>query len=501
MKCHDLFIIGGGINGVGIARDAAGRGLDVALCEQHDLASHTSSASTKLIHGGLRYLEDYEFRLVRKALVEREILLHNAPHIIWPLRFVLPHHGGLRPKWMLRLGLLLYDLLGGRSSLPRTRRVNLGAGEFAGQLQPDFSDGFAYSDCWVEDARLVALNALDAAERGAKIMTHTRCIDIRRDLEPAGGQWRIRLAAPDGTTREVCSRMLVNAAGPWSGELSRRIRADGSASPVRLVSGSHIVVPQVYSGDHAFLFQSGDGRVAFAIPYEHHYTLIGTTEQAVGDPDQSPAISAEEQYYLCALASDYFARPVREADIVWSYSGIRALYDDQAESMSETTRDYVLELDHRDGVAALSVLGGKLTTYRKLAEDALARLEPFAPGMGGKWTADTPLPGGDFEPDAFDRKLRGYCGRYPFLGAGVVCRMLRAYGTRLERIVAQANAIEQLGEDFGCGLYEAELRYLVDHEFAVDAEDVLWRRSKLGLHMRPEQRERVTAWFRARNEG
>ncbi|MFU8877492.1 MAG: glycerol-3-phosphate dehydrogenase [Wenzhouxiangellaceae bacterium] len=485
MKRYDLFIIGGGINGAGIARDAAGRGLVVGLCEKDDLAQHTSSASTKLIHGGLRYLEHYDFALVRKSLLEREILLHMAPHIIWPLRFILPHHSGLRPAWMLRTGLWLYDLLGGRSSLPRSRKVRLDGGDLAGQLMPEFRTGFCYSDCWVEDARLVVLNAIDARERGADILTRTRCSGLDRHED----HWRITLQPDQAESFEVESRMLVNAAGPWVGEVAQSFSKRHQVSPVRLVRGSHIVVRKLFEGEHAYLFQHTDGRVVFAIPYEHDYTLIGTTEVPVDSPEDD-GISADEQHYLCRLASEYFAQAITPEDIIWRYSGVRPLYDDQTASASEVTRDYVLELDD-DAAPALSIFGGKLTTYRKLAEQVLDRLRPLAPQMGTEWTATAPLPGGDFEPEEFDRRVHELAERYPFLEQSTARRLYRAYGARIESFLGDASENDRITD----GLHAAELRYLIEHEFAQTAEDVLWRRSKLGLHLSETQQQQVRKWF------
>ncbi len=516
VKCYDLFIIGGGINGAGIARDAVGRGLSVGLCEQDDLARHTSSASTKLIHGGLRYLEHYDFGLVRKSLLEREVLLQMAPHIIWPLRFVLPHHRGLRPAWMLRAGLRLYDWLGGRSSLPRSGKVRLDRGDLAGHLKPEFRIGFGYSDCWVEDARLVVLNAMDARERGADILTRTRCTGLEQQQNRQERRWRITLQPTAGKPYQVETRLLVNAVGPWVGEIAQAIDRRRRSSPVRLVKGSHIVVRRQCTGDPAWLFQNTDGRVVFAIPYEHDYTLIGTTDVPVDSPDDEVAIGPDEEQYLCRLANNYFRRPVTPDDIVWRYSGVRPLFDDNTTSASKITRDYVLELD-TTAAPALSVFGGKLTTYRRLAEDVLTRLRPHAERMGPAWTATTPLPGGDFQPEDFEQRVRDVALRYPFLeqlsskstaelaekpaeraaaespGKSAARRLFRAYGTRVDMMFQDST---DPGRCLGKGLFEAELRYLVEHEFARTAEDVLWRRSKLGLHLSRQQQERVHDWFR-----
>src|SRR5262245_4162485 len=403
---HDLLVVGGGINGAGIARDAAGRGLDVLLVERDDLASATSSASSKLVHGGLRYLEHNEFRLVREALAEREVLLRNAPHIIWPLRFVLPHTAEQRPAWMLRLGLLLYDTLGWspggpRSRLPRSKGVRLRDGAFGRGLAPRYARGFVYSDCWVDDARLVALNARDAADRGATIRTRTRLVAAWRD----GALWRARLESA-GAAEEVAARAVVNAAGPWAGRVLAEGLGVNTAAKLRLVKGSHVVVARRYEGDHAFILQNDDGRIVFVIPYERDYTLIGTTDVPFeGDPT-GVAITESETEYLCRAANRYLDRPVAAADVVSSYAGVRPLYDDGSASASEVTRDYVLQLDGGDGAPpALSIFGGKITTYRRLAEQALEKLSPFFPGRGAPWTHRAALPGGDIAGGEFARWL------------------------------------------------------------------------------------------------
>ena len=481
----DIAIIGGGINGCGIARDAAGRGLSVYLCEQNDLASATSSASTKLIHGGLRYLEQMEFRLVHEALAERERLLRIAPHIIWPLRFVLPHHEGLRPAWMLRLGLFLYDRLGGRKILPSTRTINLGRSPLGKPLKPIYSRAFEYSDCWVEDARLVVLNAMDAAARGALIETRTRCTLARRD----GGLWRVSVQTRDGATRTVLAKALVNAAGPWVGDVLHEQLNRNSPAPVRLVKGSHIVVPRLFEHDRAYIFQNADERIVFAIPYETDFTLIGTTDEDYeGDPADVRA-SAREIDYLCGAVSEYLRSPVTPDAVVWTYSGVRPLYDDGASSAQEATRDYVLDLDAPQGQAPLlSVFGGKITTYRKLAEAALEKLSPHL-ATGRPWTAAAALPGGDFSYDGVPALARQLQTAHPFLDARTTRRLVRAYGTRAELILQGARRAEDLGRAFGAGLTQAEIRYLIDNEWAQTAEDVLWRRSKLGLHLTADERE------------
>lgn len=483
----DLLVVGGGINGAGIARDAAGRGLQVTLCEKDDLAAHTSSASTKLIHGGLRYLEQFEFRLVRESLREREVLLAAAPHIIWPLRFVLPVDEGMRPAWMLRLGLALYDRLGGRSSLPGTRPVDLRQPPHRTILDDRLKRGFEYSDCWVEDSRLVALAAVDAREQGANVLTRTECVELER----RGDRWRARLRNAEGEWI-VEARALANAAGPWVDRLAKMALGSGTPARLRLVKGSHIIVPRQYPGDHAYIFQQGDGRIVFAIPYERDFTLIGTTDTPFdGDPG-SVAISGEERAYLREAAGRYFRKPIAEDQIVHSYSGVRPLYEDNSARNSTVTRDYAFELDADGGAPILSVYGGKLTTFRKLAEHALARLSPHLP-MGGEWTREASLPGG--EMDDFAQFLGQTANRYPWLPDTMLVRLARAYGTRIGVLLGDAGSLEDLGECFGGDLHEAELGYLMREEFARNAEDVLWRRSKLGVHLPAASQERVRAWM------
>jgi glycerol-3-phosphate dehydrogenase len=476
----DLLIVGGGINGAGIARDAAGRGLSVLLVEQDDLASHTSSASTKLIHGGLRYLEYGEFRLVREALIERERLLAMAPHIIWPLSFVLPQNQSPRPAWMVRLGLFLYDHLGGREKLPGTRTISLVTSAVGAGLSPRTGKAFVYSDCWVEDSRLVVLNALDAAERGARIETRTRLVDARRD----GAGWLATIEDAQGT-RAVRARILVNAAGPWVGDVIGRTGGSHADRGVRLVKGSHIVVPRLYDGDHAFMLQNDDRRIVFAIPYEGDFTLVGTTDEPWTDPPGKAAIGEAETRYLLDTIGRYFVRRVEAADIVWSYAGIRPLYDDKSANASAVTRDYVLDVDTAGGAGApvLNIFGGKITTYRKLAEHAMRELAPFLPDAGGAWTAGATLPGGDIPDADFDRFLRTLQGDYPALPPGLLRRLARAYGTRVRTLLGGATNAADLGEDLGGGLTIAEVEYLVSAEWARTAEDILYRRSKLGLHV------------------
>ena len=481
-KTFDLVIIGGGINGCGIARDAAGRGWTVLLCEQGDLAGATSSASTKLIHGGLRYLEHREFRLVREALLEREVLWGIAPHIIWPLRFVLPHHRGLRPKFLLRMGLFLYDHLGGRRLLPPTRTVDLTSDPVGAALKPVFTSGFEYSDCWVEDSRLVVLNARDAADRGAEILTRTQCVSAVR----GDGVWRVELAnVARGTRREVTARTLVNAAGPWVGSVLEGVLRANVPARVRLVQGSHIVVPRLYAHDRCYIFQNADGRIFFALPYEGDFTLIGTTDlDYTGDPG-AVQISEGEERYLCAGASEYFRAPVTPAMVVWRYSGVRPLYDDGASAAQAATRDYVLTLDAPEGQpAALSVFGGKITTFRRLAEAALAKRAPhLPPGRAAGWTGSAPLPGGDFPCTEFEALVASLMAKFPFLDPGLLQRLARAYGTRVAVLLGGVRSEADMGENFGAGLSAAEVRYLARHEWARTAADVVWRRSKLGLRL------------------
>ena len=489
----DVAIIGGGINGCGIARDAAGRGLSVYLAEKSDLASGTSSASTKLIHGGLRYLEYYEFRLVREALMEREVLLRAAPHIIWPLRFVLPHHRGLRPAWLIRLGLFLYDHLGGRELLPAARRVDLSKNIAGEPLKPEFRRGFEYSDCWVEDSRLVVLNAMDAADRGAVIETHTEAITAQR----RGDFWRIALRDETGAEREVTARALVNAAGPWVAQLATERLGLPVAAPVRLVKGSHIVVGKLFTHDRAYIFQNADGRIVFAIPYERDFTLIGTTDLDYdGDPGEPRATEAEIAY-LCSAASEYFRRPIKPSDVARTYSGVRPLFDDGASEAQAATRDYVLAVDGEAGEPPLlNVFGGKITTYRRLAEAALEKLAPCFEKLGKPWTAGIPLPGGDFPVDAFQAQVARLCALCSACKPEHATRLVRAYGTRAREIVEGVKSQADWGAFFGADLTEREVRYLMENEWARSAEDVLWRRSKLGLRVNESDARRLDDFMR-----
>jgi glycerol-3-phosphate dehydrogenase len=492
----DVAIIGGGINGCGIAREAAGRGWSVHLCEAHDLGSGTSSASTKLVHGGLRYLEHREFRLVREALAEREVLWAIAPHIIWPLRFVLPHHEGLRPAWLLRLGLFLYDHLGGRRRLPPTRTIKLRQDAAGQPLKPEYTLGFEYSDCWVEDARLVVLNAMDAAARGAVIAPRTRCITADR----SSGGWTVRLQHTEtGACQTIHARVLVNAAGPWVGDVLHNVVRTNTTARVRMVKGSHIVVHKLYPGEQCYLFQNDDGRIVFVIPYEQDFSLIGTTDlDYEGDPGEARA-STEEIAYLCQGATEYLRTPVTPGQVVWTYSGVRPLYDDGASAAQAATRDYVLELDAPAGAAVLlSIFGGKITTFRRLAAAAMTRLAAHLPpptGLPPGWTASAPLPGGDFPVDAFDTELAALQKRYPFLAPATARRLLRAYGTRAREWLGTANQMAALGTVFGADLTAAEVRYLVTAEWAQTAADVVWRRSKLGLRLTPQQIARLDAFM------
>ncbi|MFQ5785173.1 MAG: glycerol-3-phosphate dehydrogenase [Alphaproteobacteria bacterium] len=494
----DLLVIGGGINGAGIARDAAGRGCSVLLCEQDDLAAATSSASSKLIHGGLRYLEFYEFRLVREALAEREVLLENAPHIIFPLRFVLPHDSSLRPVWMIRAGLFLYDRLGGRRRLPGSHGVDLRRGSFGDPLKPSVGRGFVYSDCWVDDSRLVVLNALDAAQRGATILTRTRCVSATRD----NGSWRAVLRDARGGETTVRARVLVNAAGPWVARVLQDALDGYRETRLKLIKGSHIVVPRLYEGSHAYILQNNDRRIVFVIPYERRFSLIGTTEAAFdGDPAKAE-IDAAETAYLCDAVGRYFAKPVTPDDVVWSYAGVRPLYDNAAKSASAVTRDYVLDLDAQPGGAPLlSVLGGKITTYRRLAEHAFETLRPHLPGIGAPWTARAPLPGGDLPGADFSAFLAELRRARSWLPDDLAFRLARAYGSRVDTVLGDARGLADLGHDFGAGLYEREVDYLTNEEWAMTAEDVLWRRSKLGLHVPPGTAAELDDWISGHRSG
>jgi glycerol-3-phosphate dehydrogenase len=505
----DVFVVGGGINGCGIARDLSGRGWRVVLAEKDDLAAHTSSSSTKLIHGGLRYLEYYEFSLVRKALQEREVLLRSAPHIMWPLRFVMPHDASMRPAWMVRLGLFLYDHLAKREVLPGSRGVDLREHPAGAPLKSSYRRGFVYSDGWVDDARLVVLNALDARARGAQILTRTRCVGAQRD---AAG-WTVTLQGADGQQRTLRARALVNAAGPWA-ESFLRGAAHAAAGEklatksLRLVKGSHIVVPRVFEHDHAYIFQNPDKRIIFAIPYQDDFTLIGTTDVEVQGEPGTARIDEGEIAYLCEQASRYFAKPIVPADVVWTYSGVRPLLDDASGDPSAVTRDYLLE-KHTDGAPLLTVWGGKITTFRKLAEDAADDVGRMLGEQRPAWTHGAVMAGGDLsawvgKPQAgelpqerFERFVAAVQRKYPWLPAALARRLSRAYGARVSELLGRSQHMADLGAEVAPGLHEHELQFLIDNEWARTADDVLWRRSKLGLRLSPAQRDKVAAWMDA----
>jgi glycerol-3-phosphate dehydrogenase len=512
----DLFVIGGGINGCGIARDAAGRGLSVRLVEMNDLASATSSGSTKLFHGGLRYLEYFEFRLVRESLLEREVLLKAMPHISWPLRFVLPYHKdmrfeaetpasrllrglmpwmkGRRPGWMIRLGLFLYDNLGGRKILPGTRTLSLRDRPEGEPLQDRFRTAYEYSDCWVEDARLVVLNARDAAARGAEIMVRTKLISAEHE----GTSWRLTTQDSEtGETRVHHARMIINAGGPWVGEIiGARLRAN-ARDGVRLVRGSHIVTRKLFDHDKCYFFQGEDGRIIFAIPYETDFTLIGTTDAEHDDPARAPVCTPEEQAYLLRFANTYFKRQLTDADVVWTYSGVRPLYDDGASSATAATRDYTLKVDRTGGAPVLNVFGGKITTYRRLAEAALDKVAAEFPGLPGPWTAGVALPGGDFPVDGVSDLVARLRAKAPFLSQPWALRLVRAYGTEACDVIGDAQEAADLGRDFGATLTAREVGWLMRQEYARKAEDVVWRRSKLGLRMTADQIAALDQWMQA----
>ncbi len=512
----DLFVIGGGINGCGIARDAAGRGLSVALAEMNDLASATSSASTKLFHGGLRYLEFFEVRLVREALKERETLLRAMPHISWPMRFVLPYHKdmrfegntptsrilslvmpwmrGRRPAWLIRIGLFLYDNLGGRKILPGTTTVDLTADPVGQPLQDRFTKAYEYSDCWVEDSRLVVLNARDAQARGARIMTRTKVVSAER----VDDVWHI--TTEDQSTQETrvtVARMLVNAGGPWVEDIIRNTVRINSYEGVRLVRGSHIVTRKLFDHDKCYFFQGEDGRIIFAIPYETDFTLIGTTDSDHEDASIKPECSEAEADYLRTFASSYFKKPITKDDVVWTYSGVRPLYDDGASSATAATRDYVLKVNQADGSAPLlNIFGGKITTYRKLAESALAKITPFFPKAGPEWTAGVSLPGGDFPVDGVAPLIQELRKNYPFLDDFWARRLVSAYGTDARLILGGAKSTEDMGKGFAATLTEHEIAWLMKKEYARTAEDVVWRRSRLGLRMSKTEIAELDAWMK-----
>jgi len=488
-EIYDIAVIGGGINGVGIAADAAGRGLSVFLCEKDDLASHTSSASSKLIHGGLRYLEHYEFRLVREALAEREVLLAKAPHIVKPMRFVLPHRPHLRPAWMIRAGLFLYDNLGKREKLPGSKSLKFGADS---ALKSEIKKGFEYSDCWVDDARLVVLNAMAAREKGAHVHTQTRCVSARR----AKGLWHLNLERADGSLFSITAKALVNAAGPWVAKFIRDDLKMESPYGIRLIQGSHIIVPKLYEGDHAHILQNEDQRIVFTIPYlNNHFTLIGTTDREyTGDPAKV-AITDAETDYLLKVVNAHFKQQISRDDIQHSYSGVRPLCNDESDNPSAVTRDYTLALSAGGEEAPLlSVFGGKLTTYRKLAESAMAQLLPFFTQMRPSWTATATLPGGEdmTTPQALCAQIRDKCD---FVPTEIARRWSTTYGSRTWRMLEGVETLADMGEHLGGGLYTREVDYLCSEEWATTAHDILWRRSKLGLFTTPAEQEKLAAYL------
>ncbi len=510
----DLFIIGGGINGCGIARDAAGRGLSVTLAEMNDLASATSSASTKLFHGGLRYLEYFEFRLVREALIEREVLLKAMPHISWPMRFILPYHQdmrfesdtptsrllslvmpwmkGRRPAWLIRLGLFLYDNLGGRKILPGTRTLDLKNLPEGAPLEDRFVKAYEYSDCWIEDSRLVVLNARDAEARGATILPRTKVLSAVRE----DNLWRIETQNTENEeVHTYHAKMLVNAGGPWVGDIIQTKVRLNSKEGVRLVRGSHIVTRKLYDHDKCYFFQGTDGRIIFAIPYETDFTLIGTTDAEHDDPSNKPVCTPEEQAYLLDFANQYFKHDLTDDDVVWTYSGVRPLYDDGASSATAATRDYTLKVDANGGAPVLNIFGGKITTYRRLAESALDKIAEQLPNVEGPWTAGVALPGGDFPVDGFNAQVAKLQDAFPFLDAFWARRLVRAYGTEAAKILGNAKEPADLGRDFGATLNEAEVHWLMTREYAHTAEDVVWRRNKLGLRLSAEQIKDLDAWM------
>ena len=492
----DLFIIGGGINGCGIARDAAGRGYSVYLCEADDLASGTSSQSTKLIHGGLRYLEHYEFRLVREALAEREILWQVAPHIIHPLRFVLPHHKGLRPAWLLRAGLFIYDHIGGRKKLATSHSIDLRRSPEGDCLKNDFSKGFEYSDCWVDDARLVVLNAVDAAEYGVSIKTRHECIGIERIDQ----HWSLTVKNHlNNQTETITAKVLVNAAGPWVDSVLDIIHPDLAANNIRLVQGSHIIVPKLFDHEKCYIFQNKDKRITFAIPYHKDYTLIGTTDHEYSGDPRKVRITAEEIDYLCAAANNYFKKPIDKDDIVNSYAGVRSLYNDGATKAQETTRDYVLRTDQESPQQAplINVFGGKLTTYRRLAEAALKEINRLLGKDSPEWTMHAHLPGGDFAIDDKIKLTDLFIQDFgKFLSREVISRLINSYGSRSIKILGNAKSEKDLGVHFGHGLYQCEVEYLIQHEWAIEVDDILLRRTKLGLFFNQEQKDKLGNWLK-----
>ena len=493
---YDIVVIGGGVNGCGVARDAAGRGLSVALFEKNDLSSGTSSSSTKLIHGGLRYLEHYEFRLVRESLKEREVLLAMAPHISWPLRFVFPHSEGLRPAWLIRLGLFLYDHLSGRKILPSCKSLNLRTDPAGTPLMDKMTQGFEYSDCWVDDARLVILTAMDAAAHGAQINVQTEVVSAVR----LGNYWTITTKNTlTGEQRSLSAKAIVNAAGPWVADVLKKRLFSDSKSKVRLVKGSHIVVKKLYAHNRAYIFQNPDARITFAIPYEQDFTLIGTTDVDFNGDPKDVAATPDEISYLCSAASSYFKAAVSEEDVVWTYSGVRPLFDSGETSAQKAPRDYILELIAPENEPALlNVFGGKITTYRRLAEEVLEKLSQSLKPHGGPWTQESKLPGGDFSIDQFDALRNEFLEKHSNLDTEFIDRLTRSYGTLAEKILAGTQNMQQLGIHFGANLYQKEVEYLINNEWARSAEDILWRRTKLGLKFMPEEVDALTQWLHKR---
>ncbi len=516
---YDIFIIGGGINGCGIARDASGRGLKVGLAEMNDLASATSSASTKLFHGGLRYLEYFEVRLVREALIERETLLRAMPHISWPMRFVLPYHKdmrfegstptskvlnfvmpwmkGRRPAWLIRLGLFMYDNLGGREILSGTKTIDLRTDPVGEGIEDRFEKAYEYSDCWIEDSRLVVLNARDAEQRGADIMVRTKVTStIRHD-----DHWVVQLEDTETEKQHtVRAKMLVNAAGPWVGDVIQQKVRLNTQEGVRLVRGSHIVTKRLFDHDKCYFFQGTDGRIIFAIPYETDFTLIGTTDAEQDDPNDKPVCTDEERDYLVAFANEYFKRDITADDVVWRYSGVRPLYDDGASSATAATRDYTLKVDTNGGAPMLNIFGGKITTYRRLAQSALGKISDYFEDVPDDWTAGVPLPGGDFPVDGVGDLVARLETDFDFLTPQWALRLVRAYGTDAQHILADAKTVDDLGSDFGATLTEAEVIWLMDNEYARAADDIVWRRNKLGLRMNDQQIAMLDAWMAARRQ-
>ena len=493
----DVFVIGGGINGAGIARDAAGRGLSVVLCEKDDLAEGTSSRSGKLVHGGLRYLEYYEFRLVREALIEREVLMRNAPHIIWPMRFVLPHSPQDRPAWLVRLGLFLYDNLGGRKKLPGTRTLDLRRDPEGAAIKDKYHKGFEYSDCWVDDARLVILNAVDAAERGATVLTRSPCVSARRD----GQVWRITTRNTlTGETREFEAKLLINAAGPWVSDVVNRVAGSNSTRNVRLVKGSHIIVPKFWKGENAYLVQNHDKRVIFINPYERDKALIGTTDIAYEGRAEDVTADESEVQYLIDAVNRYFKEQLTRDDVLTTFSGVRPLFDDGQGNPSAVTRDYVFDIEETGGAPMLNIFGGKITTFRELAERGLQKIRRFFPDMGGDWTEKAPLPGGDMERADYEAFRNRMKQDYPWMPRDLLRHYGRLYGTRIDLVAADATSLDGLGRHFGGNLYEAEVAYLVKHEWAQTAEDILWRRTKHRLHLTQDEQAAFVRWFEKRRE-